>query len=60
MVLCEGRVDPVVPRQDVLVEPGVHALPGAPRRERPPAPHEGIQHGKGVEVGVEVGAALAG
>ena len=60
MVLCEGGVNPVMSRQDVLIEPGVHSFPRTTSGERPSASHERVQDSKRVEVGVEVGGAFAG
>ena len=60
MVLGEGGVDPVVSGQDVLIEPRIHPLPWPAGRERSSTSHEGVEDGKGVEVGVEIGGALAG
>ena len=60
MVLGEGGVDPVVSGQDVLIEPRIHPFPGPASRERSSASHEGVEDGKGVKVGVEIGGALAG
>lgn len=60
MVLCESRVDPVMPGQHILVESRIHSLPRPPGRERPSPSHERVENSKGVEVGIEVGGALAG
>ena len=52
VVLGKGGVDPVMSRQDVLIEPRIHPLPWPAGRERSSTSHEGVEDGKGVEVGV--------
>jgi len=60
VVLCNGRINPVVASEDILVDVSVHPFTRSASRKRPASTHVGVQDSIGEEVRVQETGALQG